>query len=271
MTLAHTLVTHDGAQPSRWMLLLHGLLGRGSNLLGLARRLAADDPDTGVVLPDLRMHGDSQHCAPPHTLARAAGDVRELVAALPVTVPALAGHSFGGKVALRLLDDPWPALESVFVLDASPSSRRDRPANDTTLRVIAALGAAPPRFESRQRFMEALERAGIDLGLRQWLAKNLVRDGAQYRFAIDLDAIAELLADYDRNDLWPIASAPPPSIRLAFAIGGRSASLSAAEQSRLRALARRGVIALHELPKAGHWVHVDDPDGVLRVLQTAFD
>lgn len=271
MALAHTLVTHDGARPSRWMLLLHGLLGRGSNLLGLARRLTSDDPDLGVVLPDLRMHGDSQRCAPPHTLARAADDVRELVAALPITISALAGHSFGGKVALRLLDDPWAALGSTCVLDASPSSRRERPANDTTLRVLAALSSAPPRFENRSRFMEALERAGIDVGLRQWLAKNLVRDGEQYRCALDLDAIGALLADYDRNDLWPIVEAPPPTVRLVFAIGGRSASLSAAEQDRLRELAGRGVIALYELPKAGHWVHVDDPDGVLRVLQQAFD
>ena len=269
MPLAHTLVTHDGARPSRWTMLLHGLLGRGGNLLALARRLTADHPDTGVVLPDLRMHGDSQHCTPPHTLARAAADIHELVAALPQPVATLAGHSFGGKVALRVLAEPWPALTSTFVLDASPSSRRDRPATDTTLRVIEALAGAPPRFTNRSQFMAVLERAGIDVGLRQWLAKNLVRDGELYRFALDLDAISALLADYDRHDLWPIVQAPPPPVRLAFAIGGRSGSLSPAEQSRLRELARRGVIALHELPKAGHWVHVDDPDGVLRVLQTA--
>ena len=137
------------------------------------------------------------------------------------------------------------------------------------MRVMAALAAAPARYATRHQFMGALEAEGIDLGLRQWLAKNLVRDGEQYRFAIDLGAIPELLADYDRYDLWPIVESPPPSVRLAFAIGGRSASLSAAEQSRLRELARRGVIALHELPKAGHWIHVDDPDGVLRVLQSS--
>jgi esterase len=269
MPLAHTVVARDGSQPERLLLLLHGLLGRGDNLFGLARRFVAEDEAFGVVLPDLRMHGASQSQPPPHTLAAAADDVRELVAQLPQPVTAVAGHSFGGKVALRLLSDPWPALRWLGVLDANPSARTARDESDSTSRVLAALAAAPTRFPNRNAFTSALSAAGVEPALGQWLAKNLVREGEQLRFGLDLTGIALLLADYDRNDLWPLVEAPPPDIALCFAIGGRSNALSRADKERLRALAARSVLELHELPEAGHWVHVDDPDGVLRVLLRA--
>lgn len=266
MTLAYDLITHEEARPQRLLLLLHGLLGRGSNLLGLARRFVAEDPRFGVVLPDLRMHGASQALAPPHDLASAAADVRALIGDLPQPVTAVAGHSFGGKVALLQLAQPWPELEWLCVLDASPSARTSRPADETTSQVLAALAAAPARFASRSDFVRALAAAGVGEALGQWLAKNLVREDDGLRFGLNLRAIHALLADHDRNDLWPLVEAPPPGIRLCFALGGRSTSVSAQDRGRLQALAQRGVLELHELPDAGHWVHVDDPDGVLQVL-----
>jgi pimeloyl-ACP methyl ester carboxylesterase len=267
MVLAHEIVLPPGSPPTQLLVLLHGLLGRGSNLLGLARRFVAEEPSFGVVLPDLRMHGDSQALAPPHDLARAAADVRALIAQLDLPVTALAGHSFGGKVALRELADPWPELRSLCVLDASPSARTSRPADDTTTRVLAALRAAPAHFASRTQFVQALAQAGVADALGQWLAKNLVRAGEQLRFGLDLAAIAALLTDYDQNDLWALVEAPPPEIRLCFALGGRSNALGPDERERLRALAGRSVLDLHELAQAGHWLHVDDPEGVLAVLR----
>jgi esterase len=266
MVLAHALVTAPGSTPERFALLLHGLLGQGANLQGVARRLVEARPDWGAVLVDLPAHGESRASAPPHSLSGAATHVRETLSALPQRVAAVVGHSFGGKVALSLLADPPPGLRELWVLDASPSARVVREEGDTTTQVIAALRALPARIASRAQFGEVLVGRGIDSALVLWLAKNLERDGDAFRFKLDLDAIAALLADYDRTDAWPLIESAPAGVAIRFVTGGRSQSLSQADRDRLAELSRRGKLASFELAAAGHFLHVDDPEGLLRVL-----
>src|SRR5690606_41911913 len=50
----------EGARENpRWMLFLHGILGRRSNWRSFSRRWVAARPGWGAVLVDLRGHGDS--------------------------------------------------------------------------------------------------------------------------------------------------------------------------------------------------------------------
>src|SRR5262249_30264118 len=92
---AHALVTAPDAAPSRWMLVLHGILGAGANFRSFARRLAIACPDWGFVLADLRMHGQSQGAPPPHTIDAAAADLVRLTDAIERPISAVMGHSFG--------------------------------------------------------------------------------------------------------------------------------------------------------------------------------
>jgi pimeloyl-ACP methyl ester carboxylesterase len=266
MGLASSLVTADGATPARWAFFLHGLFGSGANWQGFARKLVAARPEWGAVLLDLRLHGESQGFAPPHTLAAAAADVRDAVAAGPGPARAVIGHSLGGKIALLLAAQPPAGLEQIWVLDASPSVRPARGSNDLTRRVFDALAALPERVASRREFVLELGRRGVDEALGMWLAKNLVRDDRGLRFALDLSAISELLADFDRSDLWSLLAAPRQGIRLHAVIGGRSTSISATDRDRLQEAAKQDVIELLELPDAGHFLHVDDPEGLLRLI-----
>src|SRR4051812_11877517 len=111
MTLAHAILTatpsDSGAPaPSHWMLFLHGILGTGANSRTFAKEIIKARPTWGAVLVDLRLHGESQDFAPPHTLEAAAKDVAELITELESTttgkVRGVLAHSFGGKVALEL-------------------------------------------------------------------------------------------------------------------------------------------------------------------------
>lgn len=245
---------------------LHGLLGRASNWQGFAKRFVAARPEYSALLVDLRMHGESQGLPPPHTLAAAAADVAALMQERSASV--VVGHSFGGKLSMRMLADPPPSLREVWVLDASPSPRLERDENDTTLRVLTALRDLPPRFASRAEFVADVTARGVPTSLGPWLAKNLVPadDGQGLRFGLDLDAMFAFLNDHDRVDVWALIEAPPEGVALRFVIGGRSTTISARDRQRLRMLATRGVLEVHELPEAGHWVHVDDPEGLMRVL-----
>jgi pimeloyl-ACP methyl ester carboxylesterase len=85
-------------------------------------------------------------------------------------------------------------------------------------------------------------------------------------FALDLDEIRALILDYFARDLWPVVEHPPGVARIHLVIGDRSDSYSPADRERAARIASsNGRVTVDVLP-AGHWVHVDDPDGLLRML-----
>ena len=107
---------------------------------------------------------------------------------------------------------------------------------------------------------------------------------------------AALFESYQTLDAWPLLRCPPAGLDLHVVVGGKSDRWSSAERRRLEEAekssaasaapvsgreegggdggekeggARRGSLKVHLLPKAGHWVHVDDQDGLLRLLVPA--
>src|SRR5438876_3303415 len=89
--LSHSLVASNGRAPEKHLVTLHGAFGAGRNWGAIARRLVEARPEWGVVLTDLRLHGDSQGFSPPHTLDAAAADVDDRVGIIGVD-PMAAGH-----------------------------------------------------------------------------------------------------------------------------------------------------------------------------------
>ncbi|HEX2571454.1 MAG TPA: alpha/beta hydrolase [Polyangia bacterium] len=273
-------VTAEASRPRRWMLFLHGIFGRGSNWRGIARRLVTARPDWGAVLVDLRMHGGSQGFSPPHTLAAAVRDLEGLEARLGQEagggaggeVGCVLGHSFGGKVALSYVARRAGALDQAWIIDVPPGAlARTESAGERLLssseRVLETLASLGVVFASRGEFVSRLEAAGFPRSLAEWLAMNLVREEERYRFAVDLGAIRALLDDFFTTDLWPVVEHPPGPVRLHMVIGEHSDTVGPADRRRLEQAAGTsgGRLAVHTLP-TGHWVHVDDPEGLLALL-----
>lgn len=269
MVLHHVILTAPGAAPARFLVFLHGILGSGGNWRGFARRLVAALPSWGAVLVDLRLHGASQGMPPPHTLAAAAADLDGVAAGLPAPVGGVLGHSFGGKVALKWLQSG--ALRGpgrVFVIDSTPSARPGARGSEEVVRVVSALRALPGPFPTREAFVGALVERGHERALAQWLAMNLrVEHPGALRLAVDLDGIEALLADYFAADLWPVICPPPEGVEAHLIVGGRSSVVS--EEDRRRAAGCGERLRVHVLPAAGHFVHVDDPDGLLALVLDA--
>ena len=100
-TLSFSTVASPGQEASRWILFLHGILGSGANWRTVAKRLLETKPGWGAALVDLRNHGASQGLPGDNTLASVEADLDGVAAALPGPVEAIAGHSYGGKVAMQ--------------------------------------------------------------------------------------------------------------------------------------------------------------------------
>jgi pimeloyl-ACP methyl ester carboxylesterase len=251
--LYHERIARSDTTPASWLALTHGIYGAGSNWRSIARKLNERRPEWGVVLVDLRQHGRSESGEPPHTIAACAEDLRALVVELG-DVRAIAGHSFGGKVALatRGVGD----VGQTWVLDASPS-RRDPAADrsNTVVRVLELMERSPRTWARRDDFVAAVVGEGHDAGLARWLAMSLNPDPAGgFVLRFDFAALREMLADYYATDLWDVLEAPGGDVEVVVA--ERSPTISAADRGRLAAAPSH--VHVHHVP-AGHWLHIEAP------------
>ena len=237
----------------------HGIYGSGMNWRGIARKITDRRPEWGVVLVDLRQHGRSEPGVPPHSIAACADDLRALIDELG-GVSAIAGHSFGGKVALATR--PLVAASQTWVLDASPSAHPDAMADpdNTVLRVLDVMQRLPKSWPRRDDFVAAVIADGHDPGLAQWLAMNVAPDDSGVlRLRLDLAALRAMLADYYATDLWgSLEDERGGDVEIVVAT--RASTLSSQDRERLAHAPRH--VHVHPID-AGHWLHIEAPGAVV--------
>lgn len=262
-TLAHRRLHSPGTSPDRWVLFLHGFLGAGRNWASIGRGLVHARPDWGVVLVDLRLHGDSQGFAPPHTVATSSTDVNSLILHLQGRETVIVGHSFGGKVALSAARSEGSGLRQVWVIDSTPSAGRTEAGAD---RLLALMARLPERFDDRSEVITAVRAAGFNVHIAEWTATNLVRRSDGYRWRFGLASLDLLLEDFFRQDLWSVVE-PSVAGRELFFIRATSGSiLDGASAARIGRLEADGeCVRLIDL-EGGHWLNMTNPDGLLELL-----
>lgn len=253
---------HGG--PGVWF--VHGILGQGRNWRSFARRLVAERPEVHAVLPDLRGHGGSLGAPGPHTLDACVSDL-EALAAVHGRPAVVVGHSFGGKVALRWAQRPDAAGRITVVLDAPPSPLPSRVPRGPTdpLHVLPALRAVSGPVPARDALRAPLVAAGVPEVVVAWLLTSARRSADGWRWGWELDVVDALLDDYFAADLCPALERG--GFRAILVRAGRSDRWSDRD---LTAPLGPGVTR-ELLPDAGHWVHVDDPDGTFTIVTAALD
>ena len=261
--LAHRRIHAPRVSPGRWVLFLHGFLGAGRNWASLGRGLVNERPDWGVVLVDLRLHGDSQGFAPPHTVAAAAADVSSLILHLGLAETAIAGHSFGGKVALAVARGTSDGLRQVWVMDSTPAPGRTDAGAD---RLLSLIGRLEGPFEDRASVVRAVRTGGFDPHVADWTATNLTRTSDGYRWRFDLASLDLLLGDFFREDLWDAVDPPVPGREIIFVRASRGSILDDQSADRIARLEADGeCVRLIELD-GGHWLNMENPEGVLELM-----
>jgi pimeloyl-ACP methyl ester carboxylesterase len=264
---AHTLVG-EAAAP-KLALLLHGALGSGTNLRSLATKLGKLRPEYRFCLVDLRHHGESQGAPPPNTLESCAKDLAALVAELGQEPEVIAGHSFGGKTAL-MFSQLFPGrTRQLWILDSNPGAQEPTSANEVIAVIQAVRRTTMPAAE-RALVVQELTAQGLSTGTANWLATNLQRGAEGYAWRFNLDAIYELMLDYFRIDLWPVLESGTADSDFRVVVAEHSDRWAPENRARLATMLEtvrtRGTVALHVVPNAGHWLHVDNPAFLLELM-----
>jgi esterase len=239
------------------VLLIHGLFGNLDNLGLLARNLAKDYQ---VVSIDLRNHGQSTHY-PSHSYDEQANDVLKLMDHLNLSNWIVIGHSMGGKVAMKLASLRSNLIKQLVVLDIAPVPySEDRHSN-----VFAGILEVEHHKPTDRSQAMTLMAKHIELeGVRQFLSKSLhkVEQTLVWRFNHQA-----LKAQYHEIIGWQTLQ--PNTVPTLFIKGAESDYISAEHQSAI--IQQFPNAKAHVIANAGHWLHAEKPDMVLRVIRKFID
>jgi pimeloyl-ACP methyl ester carboxylesterase len=237
------------------VVILHGLFGTLDNWQTIARQLAGN---FSVYIIDQRNHGRSPH-ADVHDYPSMAEDLRHFMENHWMYRAHLIGHSMGGKTAMQFALEYPDMVNKLVVVDIAP---RSYPEWHNHI-FDALFSLKPEQFEDRKQAEEVLAKHIDDEGVRLFLLKNLSRKkSGGYELKMNLPVIrrhyADLLAGIDSEG--HVFEKPTLFIR-----GARSQHILPGDEPLIRELFPNAIIKTVE--DAGHWVHADQPEEMLKLLR----
>jgi esterase len=236
------------------LVLLHGLFGSARNWGAVQKALASE---YRVVALDLRNHGASPHARGMGYAAQAA-DVAETLTALGIESAVVLGHSVGGKAAMMLALTRPELVERLIIADIAP-----RPYAPALRTVVAAMQAVPLHAAlTRTEADQALRAAVPEAPIRSFLLQNLRFETTPPSWRMGLAEIAAAMPEIE--DFAPPQGARFEGPTLAMA-GALSPYIRAEDQAAFRALFPQ--ISFVSIPRAGHWLHAENPEGFLAALK----
>lgn len=264
----------EGASSDDVIFILHGLLGSGRNWRSFSDRLRSKLLERGgdrslyVLLVDLRGHGASASVgleSKPSSVHAAAKDVDDLAQRIGVAPGVVIGHSLGGKVALEYSKLATTAPRQVWSLDSTPGRVVDVDTHGAG-RVLEAIKGLPKRIPSRRWLSQALPQ--FSPALVDWIGSNLrnVQDSKEeLEFMFNIDTVSELFESFRATDSWhAFENSPRADIHVVKAEQSNAWSESCVERLSKTARSKFWV-----LPKADHWVHTSNPDGLLELFASS--
>lgn len=231
------------------IVLVHGLFGSLDNLGILARDLLADHD---VIQVDMRNHGLSPR-SDDMSYPSMAQDLLDTLDANQIEKATFIGHSMGGKAVMALTALAPERIDRLVAIDIAPVDYHVR-RHDEIFAAINAVTSAG--VSTRQQAATVMREYLHEEGVIQFLLKSFV-DGA-WRFNVPV-----LWEQYPHIVGWETIPAwEHPAL---FIPGGNSPYVTEAYRDDL--LAQFPQAKAHVIAGAGHWVHAEKPDAVLRAIR----
>ncbi|MGP3591217.1 esterase [Vagococcus sp. WN89Y] len=231
------------------IILVHGLFGSLDNLGVLARDLVADHD---VVQVDMRNHGLSPRSAEMNYPAMAQ-DLLDTLDALQIEKATFIGHSMGGKAVMALTALAPERIDQLVAIDIAPVDYQVRRHDE----IFAAINAVSEAHATTRQQAAALMREQLnEEGVIQFLLKSFVE--GEWRFNVPV-----LWDQYPHIVGWQTVPAwDKPAL---FVRGGNSPYVTEAYRDAL--LTQFPQARAHVIAGAGHWVHAEKPEAVMRAIR----
>lgn len=200
---------------------------------------------------------------------------------------------------------PLPAVTFILdALPGLYSVENDQKSHQQSVfALMEVLRAAPPTYPTKKDALDYLAVRGVEPGIVHWLAANLVPEGDGVRFCFDIGHALRLFEDYCHSDYWDFLfdfnrashieqqqlahlSHPKPAPQIVFVRAGRNKAWTASVLDRFNELHSgahsahphphaghrhpdanaHGNVTLLTMPDVGHWLHVDNTQGLVKIL-----
>ena len=239
------------------LFILHGLFGSLDNWVSHAKYF---EEYFTVYLVDQRNHGKSPHTAE-WNYEVMAEDLLELMESEGVYQGHILGHSMGGKTVMQFAALYPEYIDKLIVADMAPHAY---PPQHTD--ILNTLNELPlSEFGDRNEVDQWLLPRMPDMGIRQFILKNLRRREAGFSWKFNLSVISQ---QYEMI-LEAIEFSQPFESPTLFIHGGKSEYVQIQDYETIQASFPQATFVC--LPNAGHWIHAESPNSfrkeVLSFLQ----
>ncbi|MEL6719893.1 MAG: alpha/beta fold hydrolase [Bacteroidota bacterium] len=238
------------------IVILHGLFGTLDNWQTLAKKLAET---YYVFLVDLRNHGRSPHVEG-MSYPLMANDLKDFLEQNWIHQAHIIGHSMGGKTAMQFALEYPDVVDKLVVVDIAPKAYQ----GGHEL-ILSALRNFPiTEVKNRKEVEQILLEAGVqELGVRQFLLKNLTRSkegGYEWKMNFpEIDKYYNNILDNIKVDDTSIFEEETLFVR-----GANSNYIQDEDIANIQSLFPKA--QLETIPQAGHWVHAEQPQALLSLL-----
>ena len=256
------------------VILLHGILGSRRNWKLFMKHFAQQNAGWQFLVVDLRHHGSSEKpTAGTNTLEDCAQDIVDLLSEQCIQPHQIWGHSFGGKVAMVLARLMTTPPRTIWVLDAIPGPSDVtglNPSEQSVVSVIRHLLNVPLPIPSRNQLKDQLLDLGFSQSMAGWMTTNLEPTGTEqggFTWRFNLNAIPEMLRSYGEFDCWTLVDQLSANVDFRFLRAQNSERWTPLVFADFKKRDKNQGLFLHTLEDSGHWVHVDNPQGLAQILK----
>lgn len=233
------------------LIILHGLLGTSDNWLTLGKKYAEHYK---VYILDQRNHGQSFH-DDEFSYPAMAEDLLKFMDDHNIEKAHILGHSMGGKVAMTFAIEHPNRVDKLIVADIGPQSYP--PHHQQIFKGLFSLDLA--NLSSRNEADQKLGEHIPELGVRQFLLKNLTRNGDSFEWRMNLNVIAKEIdkigLGLNHNALFEGSSF--------FIRGGKSDYVKDSDFNLIHTIFKKSKIETIE--GVGHWLHAENPEEFLNL------
>lgn len=235
------------------IVILHGLFGSLDNWMTHGRFLASEGYE--VYLLDQRNHGKSPH-ETGHDYSLMAQDLEEFLIDHKIDNPYLVGHSMGGKTVMRYAMEHKHNIDKLVVVDIAP---KYYPPHHGTI-IDAFRSVDINELSSRKEAQQSMSTHISDLGVMQFLLKNLDRTPDGFKWKVNLDEVISNIENVGATYEFKL----PQEVETLFIRGAKSDYILNEDRDLLKThFPNSNLVTIKD---AGHWVHAEQYENFTKVL-----
>jgi esterase len=240
------------------LIVLHGLFGSLDNWQTIGRQLGEHFQ---VFTVDQRNHGNSPH-SDLFNYEVMAEDLLEFMERHGLSKAHVLGHSMGAKTAMQFALLYPDKVEKLIVLDMAPKAYP--PWHEPIFQALLSLDL--DYFHSRKAIDEALAAAIPETTVRQFLLKNLSQtEPGIFKWKLNLPGIHQHYERLNRALPQDRTFAGP----VLFMKGGQSDYIQDSDMDTILTIFPKAVLVTIE--DAGHWIHAEKSEKVVKTVLTFLD